>query len=122
MSPTVSWEQLVWRLTLTLVAGAVIGLVCLEASLAMIQMNLLAASNGKAADSFAVMDVARLPPGILSGWDSLARVRFCGAIAWCLVVNTAATLWFVTMIGLCFGGGQIGLGLAGLGIGRTFLC
>ena len=27
-----------------------------------------------------------------------------------LGVTTAATLWFVTVMGLCFGGGQIGLG------------
>ena len=31
-----------------------------------------------------------------------------------LGVTTAATLWFVTVLGLCFGGGQIGLGLAAL--------
>ncbi len=28
-------------------------------------------------------------------------------------VTTAATIWLVTVIGLCFGGGQIGLGVAG---------
>lgn len=27
-------------------------------------------------------------------------------------VTTAATIWFVTVMGLCFGGGQLGLGLA----------
>jgi len=32
-------------------------------------------------------------------------------------VTTAATLWFVTVLGLCFGGGQIALGLSGLLIG-----
>jgi putative Mg2+ transporter-C (MgtC) family protein len=33
-----------------------------------------------------------------------------------LGVTTAATLWFVTVIGLCFGGGQILLGLAALAL------
>jgi len=28
-------------------------------------------------------------------------------------MTAAATLWFVTVMGLCFGGGQVGLGLAG---------
>jgi putative Mg2+ transporter-C (MgtC) family protein len=32
-------------------------------------------------------------------------------------LTTAATLWFVTVLGLCFGGGQIALGLAGLALG-----
>jgi putative Mg2+ transporter-C (MgtC) family protein len=31
-------------------------------------------------------------------------------------VTTAATLWFVTVMGLCFGGGQLGLGLAALAL------
>ena len=30
-----------------------------------------------------------------------------------LGVTTAATLWFVTVVGLCFGGGQNALGVAG---------
>jgi hypothetical protein len=39
-------------------------------------------------------------------------------------VTTAATIWLVTVMGLCFGGGQLGLGLAGFGLGfllRTVL-
>jgi putative Mg2+ transporter-C (MgtC) family protein len=32
-------------------------------------------------------------------------------------LTTAATLWFVTVVGLCFGGGQVGLGLAGSVLG-----
>jgi putative Mg2+ transporter-C (MgtC) family protein len=36
-------------------------------------------------------------------------------------VTTAATIWFVTMIGLCFGGGQIALGAAGSAIGIVTL-
>jgi putative Mg2+ transporter-C (MgtC) family protein len=38
-----------------------------------------------------------------------------------LGVTTAATLWFVTVLGLCFGGGQIGLGFGGLSIGLVVL-
>ncbi len=36
-------------------------------------------------------------------------------------VTTAATLWFVTVMGLCFGGGQIGLGLTMLASGMLVL-
>jgi putative Mg2+ transporter-C (MgtC) family protein len=63
------------------------------------------------------MDVMRLPLGILSG------VGFIGAGAIFrrnnLVVGltTAATLWYVTVLGLLFGGGQIWLGIAGAIIG-----
>jgi putative Mg2+ transporter-C (MgtC) family protein len=36
-------------------------------------------------------------------------------------LTTAATLWFVTGLGLCFGGGQLALGLVGLGLGVLVL-
>ncbi len=42
-------------------------LVCLAASLATIQANYFLASNGKTPASFSVMDVMRLPLGILTG-------------------------------------------------------
>jgi putative Mg2+ transporter-C (MgtC) family protein len=38
-----------------------------------------------------------------------------------LGVSTVATLWFVTVIGLCFGGGQMALGLAALALGMVVL-
>jgi putative Mg2+ transporter-C (MgtC) family protein len=38
-----------------------------------------------------------------------------------LGVTTAATLWFVTVMGLCFGGGQLVLGLAMLALGVVVL-
>ena len=42
-------------------------LVCLAASLSMIQANLLLGTVGKAGNSFVVLDLMRLPLGILSG-------------------------------------------------------
>jgi putative Mg2+ transporter-C (MgtC) family protein len=36
-------------------------------------------------------------------------------------VTTAATLWFVTVIGLCLGGGQLVLGSTALGLGLVVL-
>jgi putative Mg2+ transporter-C (MgtC) family protein len=36
-------------------------------------------------------------------------------------LTTAATLWFVTGLGLCFGGGQLALGIVGLALGVLVL-
>lgn len=63
----------------------------------------------------------RLPLGILTG------VGFIGA--GCILkkddlvrgVTTAATLWYVTVIGLCLGGGQLALGLIGALLGWLIL-
>ncbi|HEY1747130.1 MAG TPA: MgtC/SapB family protein [Xanthobacteraceae bacterium] len=137
MTEIVSWDIIALRLFLTIVAGVLIGfnrggqgeraglrttlLVCLAASIAMLQANLLLGVRGKAPDSYVVLDLMRLPLGILTG------VGFIGAGAIFrqnnLVrgVTTAATLWFVTVIGLCFGGGQIGLGIAGTTMGVAAL-
>lgn len=71
------------RIAITVVAGLVIGynrtehgkaaglrttvLVCLAASVAMIQMNLLLPTAGRPTDSFIMNDLMRLPLGILTG-------------------------------------------------------
>ncbi|HZZ38418.1 MAG TPA: MgtC/SapB family protein [Acidobacteriaceae bacterium] len=126
MPPEIQWTTIALRLALTLLAGGLLGsdrsrnghpaglrtvlLVTLAASVAMIQMNLLIPTNGKPPNSYAVMDLMRLPLGILTG------VGFIGAGAIVrrgdivLGITTAATLWFATVVGLCLGGGQIILG------------
>jgi uncharacterized membrane protein YhiD involved in acid resistance len=53
----------------------------------------------------------RLPLGILSGVGFLGAGAIIRRSDRVLGITTAATLWIVTVIGLCFGGGQIGLGL-----------
>jgi putative Mg2+ transporter-C (MgtC) family protein len=137
MTPIVSWEPIGLRLVLTVVAGFLIGLnrgehgepaglrttmlVCLAASIAMMQANLLLTTAGRPPDSYVIFDLMRFPLGILTG------VGFIGAGAifrkddLLRGVTTAATLWFVTVIGLCIGGGQIGLGVVGTGIGLIVL-
>lgn len=132
-----TWQDIALRLALTVLAGAVVGvnrgergrpaglrtilLVSLAASVAMIQANLLLDSTGKAADSFTVMDVMRLPLGILSGMGFIGAGAILRRGELIVGITTAATLWFVTVLGLCFGGGQLGLGLAMLGIGMAVL-
>ncbi len=136
MPPHLHWTDIALRLALTVLAGGVLGadrsrnghpaglrtvlLVTLAASVAMIQMDLLLPTGGKNSASFAVMDVMRLPLGILTG------VGFIGAGAIVrrgdivLGITTAATLWFATVVGLCLGGGQLILGsvsaLIGFGV------
>lgn len=137
MTEIASWQPIALRLFLTVVAGFVIGfnrgehgepaglrttiLVCLAASIAMIQANLLLTTAGRPPDSYVIFDLMRFPLGILTG------VGFIGAGAifrqgdLLRGVTTAATLWFVTVIGLCIGGGEIVLGMVGTAIGFVVL-
>jgi len=96
-------------------------LVCLAAAVAMIQTNLLLATRGRSPDSFIMLDLMRLPLGILTGMGFIGGGAILRRDGFVLGVTTAATLWFVTVIGLCFGGGQIGLGIAGFALGMLVL-
>jgi putative Mg2+ transporter-C (MgtC) family protein len=96
-------------------------LVCLAASLSMLQMNLLLGTVGKASDSFVVLDLMRLPLGILSGMGFIGAGAILRKGEMVLGVTTAATLWTATVLGLCFGGGQVQLGIAGLAIASLTL-
>ena len=124
----VTWQDIAVRLFLTMIAGAMIGfnrglrghaaglrttiLVSLAASVAMIQTNVLLSMSGKTSGSFAVMDLMRLPLGILTGVGFIGGGTILRRGDLVTGVTTAATLWVMTVIGLCFGGGQISLGLA----------
>jgi putative Mg2+ transporter-C (MgtC) family protein len=137
MTTDLSVGEVVLRLVLTFVAGAVVGvnrgehgrpaglrttiLVCLAASVSMIQANLLLGTGGRSPDSFIMLDLMRLPLGILSGMGFIGAGAILRRGSLVLGVTTAATLWFVTVMGLCFGGGQIGLGLAMLGMAVVVL-
>ena len=131
------WPNLLFRLLCAAAAGFVIGydrgehgrpaglrttiLVALAACVSMIQVNLLLGQSGKSSDSFVVLDLMRLPLGILSGMGFIGAGAILRRDNLVLGVTTAATLWFVTGIGLSFGGGQMGLGLAGVTIGFVVL-
>lgn len=126
MAVHIGWMEILTRLVLTLLAGALIGLnrgehdrpaglrttllVCLAASVSMIQMNLLLDLNGKTPSSFAVMDLMRLPLGILTGVGFIGAGSILKKGDLIKGVTTAATLWYVTVVGLCLGGGQLALG------------
>jgi putative Mg2+ transporter-C (MgtC) family protein len=126
MAPEIHWQAIALRLLLTVIAGAILGaersrrshpaglrttlLVTLAASIAMIQMNLLMQSNGKPPNSYAVMDLMRLPLGILTGVGFIGAGAIVRKNEMVLGITTAATMWFATVVGLCLGGGQLILG------------
>jgi putative Mg2+ transporter-C (MgtC) family protein len=131
-----AWE-IVIRLLCSTVAAALIGLergeqgnnaglrtnvlVCLAATMSMVLANALLSTSGKASDSFVNFDVMRLPLGILTGIGFIGAGAIVRRGELVQGVTTAATLWFVTMMGFCFGSGQLGLGAAMFGLGILVL-
>jgi len=129
----VTWDDLAVRLLATFIACAVVGLnrdqhgepaglrttilVGMAAAVAMIQANIMLPTAGKEAGSFSVLDLMRLPLGILTGMGFIGGGAILRRGNLVMGVTTAATLWFVTVTGLCFGGGQIVLGIA-----STLIC
>jgi putative Mg2+ transporter-C (MgtC) family protein len=122
----VGWPEIALRLLLTVVAWALLGLnrsehghaaglrttllVCFAASVSMLQVNLLLPVSGKTAQSLAVLDLMRLPLGILSGMGFIGAGAIVRKSNLVRGLTAAATLWFATALGLCFGGGQLILG------------
>lgn len=122
-------EQIALRLALACIAGFVIGLnrdehghpagtrttmlVCLAATLSMLEVNLLLGMSGKTPTSFVQLDMMRLPLGILSGIGFIGAGVIIKQDKNVSGVTTAATIWLVTVLGLLFGAGSIALGTVG---------
>ena len=137
MTPELHWPAIALRLLLTVIAGGALGfersrsghpaglrttlLVTLAASIAMIQMNLLIPTYGKPGNSYVVMDLMRLPLGILTGVGFIGAGAIVKKGEGVMGVTTAATMWFATVVGLCLGGGQIILGSTSTVIGFLIL-
>ncbi|HEX4031992.1 MAG TPA: MgtC/SapB family protein [Terracidiphilus sp.] len=131
------WPAIALRLLLTVAAGGLLGmersrtghaaglrttlLVTLAASIAMIQVNLLIGTNGKPQSSYIVMDLMRLPLGILTGVGFIGAGAIVRKNELVIGITTAATMWFATVIGLCMGGGQLILGSVSTVIGLLIL-
>jgi putative Mg2+ transporter-C (MgtC) family protein len=126
MSIPLSWSDVLLRLSLTVIAGVLLGynrsehgkaagmrtmlLVCLAASIAMVQVNILLAMAGRPAGSFVMNDLMRLPLGILTGVGFIGGGAILRRDNLVVGVTTAATIWLGTVIGLCLGGGQVAPG------------
>lgn len=115
------------RLSVAVVCGIVLGLereehgraaglkttlfACVSATIAMILSESLYLREG--GHNGWKPDPARLAQGILTGMGFLgagAIIRQGNAVRG---ITTAAILWFITILGLCFGSGHIWLGLTG---------
>jgi putative Mg2+ transporter-C (MgtC) family protein len=132
-----TWQDIALRLALAVVAGVVVGfnreersqaaglrttvLVCLAACVAMALGNLLLDTRGKDPSKFAQIDVLRLPLGILSGIGFIGAGAIIKRGDVVLGVATAATMWFMTVVGLCFGAGQLALGGAATALAFVLL-
>ena len=115
-----------WRIVLTVLASILIGLnrsehgkpagirtvmlVSLASCFAMVLANLLMDTNGKEAGSFVQLDMMRLPLGVLTGMGFIGGGTILRRENLIVGVTTAATLWYCTILGFCFGAGQLLLG------------
>jgi len=137
MSSLTLWEMFL-RLIMAFLAGFIVGwereshgrpaglrtniLACVASALAMIVSEVLfnQSANATANGSWRP-DPARLGAGILTG------IGFLGAgtilrhenVIW--GVTTAASLWFVTVLGLAFGSGELALGFMGVALALVIL-
>ena len=123
-----TWFDITLRLGLAAAAGVLVGynrearsqaaglrtttLVCVSACLAMVLSALMLHDVGAASSDVLRVDVMRLPLGVLTGIGfsgAGAIVRRDDAV---VGVATAATLWFMTIVGLVIGAGELLLGAA----------
>jgi len=138
MSEELTWPDILLRVLLTVVAASLIGinrekgghaagfrttvLVGLAACLAMLQANALLVVEGSHEHSgFARMDVLRFALGVLTGVGFIGGGAVLHRGNFVTGVTTAATIWAMTTIGLCFGGGQLGIGVVGTVVAFFFL-
>lgn len=137
MPETVTLADIALRLFCALVAGAFVGLnreargqaaglrttvlVCLAAALVAIEANVLLSTRRPEGVDYTAFDVLRLPLGVLSGVGFLGAGAIVRRGDMVRGVTTAATIWFVSVAGLCIGAGQIGLGLAGTALALLVL-
>lgn len=129
MSATLSWSDIAVRLGFGIVAGLLVGLdrgehahpiglrttvlISVAATIAMLQANWLVVHTTDTKVSIVRLDMMRLPLGILSGIGFIGAGAILRREETVRGVTTAATIWLMTVVGLCFGGGQIGIGIAG---------
>lgn len=126
MTVTVTPTDIALRLLAAVIAGGLLGvdrsrrgriaglrttiLMCLAATGAMIEANLMLGVMGKTSQSFTMMDALRFPLGILSGIGFIGAGAIVRRNSLVTGVTTAATIWLVTVVGLILGAGYFALG------------
>ena len=137
MEPLPIWEMFV-RILMAFVAGFIIGwereshgrpaglrttiLACVASAVAMVVSEILfIESAAQASGGNWRPDPARLGAGILTGIGFLGAGTILRHANMIRGVTTAASLWFVTVIGLAFGSGLFALGFIGVGMAMLTL-
>jgi putative Mg2+ transporter-C (MgtC) family protein len=136
---TVGFEDVLLRLAMAFIAGFAIGceresrgraaglrtniLACVAAAIAMIISEELFGRSTLTPISGGAWrpDPARLGAGVLTGIGFLGAGTIMRNDSAIRGVTTAASLWFVTIIGLAFGSGLIALGWTGFAVAMTTL-
>jgi putative Mg2+ transporter-C (MgtC) family protein len=137
MGATLSWPDILLRLAGAFIAGLLIGLdrgehahpaglrttilITVAAAVAMVQANWLVVHTADTHVSILRLDMMRLPLGILSGVGFIGAGVILRRGEIVRGITTAATIWIATVVGLCFGGGQIGLGASATVLALTTL-
>src|SRR5690606_37945306 len=122
----VGWDAVLLRLGLAALGGAIIGLereshgraaglrttmlVCIGSAAAMLISERLLAAHTVPGSAWRP-DPARLAAGILTGMGFLGAGAILREGNMVRGITTAAALWFVTILGLAFGSGEILIGL-----------
>jgi putative Mg2+ transporter-C (MgtC) family protein len=137
MIVAVTWEDIALRIAAAVIAGGLIGLdrgvrgriaglrttilMCVAATAAMIEANLMLGVNGHTAESFTNMDALRFPLGILSGIGFIGAGAIVRRDKLVTGITTAATLWLITVVGLILGAGYFLLGSIVTGVAFVVL-
>jgi putative Mg2+ transporter-C (MgtC) family protein len=87
----------------------------------MILANLMLHVTGELPDEAFRMDPMRLPLGVLTGMGFIGAGAILKRDNLVMGVTTAATLWLVTIIGLCIGSGFKMLGMVGVALAMFVL-
>jgi putative Mg2+ transporter-C (MgtC) family protein len=122
-------KQAIIRIAFAMAAGMILGLereshgraaglkttilACVASCLAMILSENIYLDSASIAGSVFRPDRARLASGILTGIGFLGAGAIIRQGTLVRGVTTAAVLWFITILGLAFGSGNIGLGILG---------
>jgi putative Mg2+ transporter-C (MgtC) family protein len=130
--------EIALRLAVAFVAGALLGmertsrgraaglrttiLACVASTTAMIVSDMMFLENSSASlTSVWRPDPARMAQGILTGIGFLGAGTILREETKILGVTTAATLWTATVLGVAFGTGHLGIGLAATGVALVTL-
>jgi putative Mg2+ transporter-C (MgtC) family protein len=129
-------SEIALRMAMALLAGVVVGLeresrgraaglrttvlACVAAALAMIISEILFIESVASGGAWRP-DPARLGAGILTGIGFLGAGTIIRHAHIIRGVTTAASLWFVTVVGLAFGSGEFLPGFIGLGVALVAL-